>query len=547
MLTELRVENLGVIESIDVVLGAGMTALTGETGAGKTLLVEAIELLVGGRADPVLVRAGCDEARVEGRFVVCDDEIILARVVPRDGRSRAYVNGRLATVAVLAEEGARLLDLHGQHAHQSLLAAATQREALDKFGGVDLAPLRAAEAAIAEIDTAMKALGGDERSRAREIDLLRFQVDELSAADLDDPDEDGALEAEEDLLAGALAHREAAEVALAALGGDDAMLDTARSALAAIGNRAPFATVASRLRSLISDADEIVHDLRGQAEAIEDDPERLAEVRGRRKLLHDLRRKYGESMAEVIAYRDEVTGRLADLEAHDERFEALRQRRAGAVRHRESEAAKVAAARRAAAPGLAAAVQAHLATLAMAKARIEVTVGGSDPGDDVAILIAANSGMPALPLAKVASGGELARTMLALRLVLSESPPTLIFDEVDAGIGGEAALTVGRSLAALATQSHHQVLVVTHLAQVAAYADAQFAVEKRENAGVTRTALRALDDEARVVELSRMLSGLTSSESARVHAKELLTAARERGRPGRTARARAGATAKRRG
>ena len=211
MLTELHVRDLGVIADLQLVLDAGMTALTGETGAGKTLLVEAIELLVGGRADAVLVRPGAHEARGEGRFVTeAGDETVLARAVPRNGRSRAYVDGRLATATELADLGRALVDLHGQHAHQSLLAPRTQRAALDRFGGVDLAPLQAARDALQAVEDALAGLGGDARARARELDLLRFQLSELEAAHVEDPDEDQALEAEEEVLADAAAHRQAA-------------------------------------------------------------------------------------------------------------------------------------------------------------------------------------------------------------------------------------------------------------------------------------------------------------------------------------------------
>src|SRR3982751_6133684 len=225
MLTELAVSARGVIDSLRLVRGEGMTALTGETGAGKTMLVEAIELLVGARADAVLVRPGADEATVEGRFVVDGDEVVLTRVVPAVGRSRGYVNGRLAPASALAEWGERLVDLHGQHAHQSLLARATQRAALDLHGGIDLAPLSDARRELARIEAALAELGGDERARAREIDLLRFQVDEIDRARVSDPEEDEALSAEESMLGDALAHQEAAAAAVGALLADGGASD----------------------------------------------------------------------------------------------------------------------------------------------------------------------------------------------------------------------------------------------------------------------------------------------------------------------------------
>jgi DNA repair protein RecN (Recombination protein N) len=528
VLTELAVRNLGVIEELVLVLAPGMTALTGETGAGKTLLVDAIELLVGGRAESGVVRHGAGECSIEGRFVIDDTEVVLSRVIPRDGRSRAYRNGRLATVGQLAEEGRRLVDLHGQHSHQSLLGVAEQRSALDKFGGVDLGPLRAARARVAELDAELAALGGDERARAREIDLLRYQVDELDGAHLDDPEEDRGLEAEEDRLADATAHRDAGARAVDALTGDGGALDALGLARAGLAGRAPFAELEARLHALEAEAADIGAELRHLGDEIADDPERLGEVRARRQLLRELIRKYGETLHEVIAYRDEARERLDLLVSHDARAAALESQRGAALADADVEARRVGAARRAAAPRLGSAVQSHLLELALPKARVEIDVDG-ESGDAVTYRFAANPGEDLAPLARVASGGELARTMLALRLVVTEAPPTLVFDEVDAGIGGQAALAVGRSLASLGAT--HQVLVVTHLAQVAAYADAQIAIDKREAKSRTTVSASPVSGDARAVELSRMLSGMPSSATARDHAEELLeTAARERGR-----------------
>jgi len=532
MLVELSIRNLGVIESLDLVLGPGMTALTGETGAGKTMVVEAIELLVGGRAESVLVRPGADEARIDGRFAVGDDEVVLSRVVPANGRSRAYVNGTMAPVAGLADAGADLVDLHGQHSHQSLLNTAAQRAALDAFTSIDLTPLADARDRVRSIDAALAALGGDERARAREIDLLRFQVQELEAARLGDADEDERLSEEEDRLSDATAHREAAAAAYDALAGDGGAADALGTALAAMANRTPLAELNDRLHALSAEVTELAHDLRAAAESLEDDPERLAAIRERRQLLKDLRRKYGETMAEVHAFFAEASDRLAELESHDERAAALDRERAGALAEVGRLEAAVRAARADAAPRLAAAIEERLRQLAMPRARFEVEVGEDGSGDRVTFLLGANPGEPALPLAKVASGGELARTMLAARLVLTGAPPTLVFDEVDAGIGGEAAVAVGKALAMLAGQGDGtQVLVVTHLPQVAAFADQQVAVWKDERDGRTVASAKPLDETERVVELSRMLSGQPESAAARGHAEELLAvASRERGR-----------------
>jgi DNA repair protein RecN (Recombination protein N) len=550
VLVELAVRDLGVIAELRLLLGRGMTAVTGETGAGKTMVVDAIELLVGGRADPMLVRTGADEAWVEGRFVRGGDagadgdadevdevdEVVVARAIPRSGRSRAYIDGRLATASELAEVGARFVDLHGQHAHQSLLHTSAQRSALDRFGGVDLEPLRVARSHVQAVVDELAGMGGDERARARELDLVRYQVDEIDAAAIVDADEDERLEVEEDALGDAAAHREAAAAAVAVLSDDGAMGDgvasaagTVGAAVAALAGRGPFRAAEDRLRAVAAEVTDLAAELRSVGEAIDEDPGRLAEVRERRQQLRDLRRKYGETLGDVIAEGDRLRARLTELEDHDRRAAELDAALAGARAVAADAAAGVAAARRAAAPLLAKQIQANLSDLAMPKAVVAIEVGGDEPGDEVEVLLAANPGTPPLPLAKVASGGELARTMLALRLVLTDAPPTLVFDEVDAGIGGAAAVAVGRSLARLARE--HQVFVVTHLPQVAAYADAQVRVAKQSDEAATVADARLLDQGERVVELSRMLSGQPDSDAARVHAAELLaTAAGERSR-----------------
>ena len=428
MLTELAVRDLGVIDDLRLVLGPGMTALTGETGAGKTLVVEAIELLVGGRADGVLVRRGAAEARVEGRFVVDDDERVLARVVPARGRSRAYIDGRMATATELATVGAEVVDLHGQHTHQSLLSAAAQRLALDQFGSIDLGPLLEARRTVAEIDEALAALGGDPRARAREVDLLRFQLGEIDGATITDADEEAALTAEEEALAGAQANRDAGWAAHAALTGDGGAGDALGAATATLAGRGPWASIEARLRAAGAEVADIAAEIRGTAEQMAEDPERQEVVRARLRLLADVRRKYGETLSHVMAYATEARARLSELEEHDQRALTLDRERAAALERVGAAASAVGQARRAAAPGLAAAVEARLQDLALAGARFDVSVTGEDPADDVEFLLGPNPGEPLLPLAKTASGGELARAMLALRLVLTQGPPSLVFE-----------------------------------------------------------------------------------------------------------------------
>jgi DNA repair protein RecN (Recombination protein N) len=622
VLSELRVRELGVIEDLALVFGPGMTAVTGETGAGKTLVVDAIELLVGGRAEGARVRGGAVEAVVEGRFTMPPDvpadgpavgqaeeaadgegaeEVVLSRVVPTDGRSRAYLDGRMATAGALAEVGARLVDLHGQHTHQALLDAPSQRDALDSFAGVDRRPRELARAKLNEVEAAIASAGGRADDRRRELDLLAYQLAELEAASLEGPAEDSALAEEEERLARAGAHREAAQGAYEGLSGEDQLLDRLGRVTAALAGHPPLAQLHGRLRGLAVELEDVAGELRVAGESLEDDPERLAEVVARRSLLRDLRRKYagpGGGLDSVLEFYAQAAKRLEDLKDGEHRAARLEHEHLDALDGLRQACAEIGRRRRAAAAPLARAVQEELRRLAMPRALFEVQVGaggeearneeglapgglpassGPDAryeparmaelaGDAVTFLLAANPGEAPLPLSKVASGGELARAMLALRLVISrlseraegtspaggqragpaqgagnspagevgaggpvgaEVPRTLVFDEVDAGVGGEAALAVGRALASLARR--HQVIVVTHLAQVAAFADAQIAVTKVETAGRSVALAAPVDGQGRVVELSRMLSGQPGSETARRHAEELLASVRPAG------------------
>jgi DNA repair protein RecN (Recombination protein N) len=526
VLVELRVRNLGVIDDVTVHLGPGTTALTGETGAGKTLLVGALGLLLGGRADPSVVRAGTDEALVEGRFDLQSGgevaEVVLARSVARAGRSRAWIDGRMASIRMLSETAAGLIELHGQHQHRILVHADAQRQALDQFGRIDLSDLEAARSRFRTLSDESRSLGGDARERAREVDLLTFQVAEIDRASIDGADEDARLEVEEDRLAAASSHREAAAAALSALSGSEetGALDRMAEASGALAGRPPLSVLDDRVRAAMAELSDVVTDLRSVVEDWDDDPERLAAIRSRRQLFRELERKYGDDLAEVVAFAARARQRLATIDDDQRRAAALDEEiRAARLRVEEAEA-RVAAARQAAAPRLAAEIEATLRTLAMPSVTFSITVAGSGAGDQVTFLLGANPGELPQPLAKVASGGEMARTMLAIRLAITDAPGVMVFDEVDAGVGGAAATAVGAALAGLGR--HGQVLVVTHLAQVAAQADRQLAVRKSERSGRTLAEVAALDADERVVELSRMLSGHPDSESARRHATELL-------------------------
>jgi DNA repair protein RecN (Recombination protein N) len=592
MLSELRVSQLGVIDDLSLVFGPGMTALTGETGAGKTLVVEAVELLTGGRADAMLVRPGATEAVVEARFVGLrlraeqdraeqdraggEGEVVLARVVPADGRSRAYMDGRMATVSVLAEQGESLVDLHGQHAHQSLFSGPAQRAALDAYAGAERAPRDAARAKARELEQAMARAGGDAAARGRERELLGYQIAEIDAAGVQAGDEDEQLGLEEDRLGQAASHRAAAQAAHEGLAGEEQVLDRLGQVVSATAGHPPLAPLHERLRGLVAELADAADEAREAADSLQEDPERLEAVVTRRSVLKELRRKYAGpagGLEEVIAFHHQAQARLAELED----LEGLAQRLAEDLAQARAElrraSAQLGASRRQAAVLFAEAVEKELHRLAMPRARFEVRVGGAAPdgaggsqgpagagagdakgdddlrdlaGEEVTFLLGANPGEPALPLAKVASGGELARAMLAVRLVLLAGgekwgevagPGTLVFDEVDAGVGGEAAVAVGRALAELGRR--YQVIVVTHLAQVAAFADAQVAVSKLESEGRTVARAELVTGRERIVELSRMLSGQPDSDTARRHAEELLHMAASVGsgggprRPGR--------------
>lgn len=528
MLAELAVRDLGVIADLRLVFGPGLTALTGETGVGKTMIVEAIGLLLGDRADPARIRPGATEAVVEGRLLVNDEEIVLRRVVPSEGRSRAYLDGQLATAATLAEIAGRTLELHGQNSAQWLRSGSAQRQAVDDFGAVDLSELLSARAELSRLDRDLSSLGGDARARAREMDLLTYQLEELEGAQIRSPDEDAALSVEEDELADALGHREAAQAAMQLLSGEGGALDLVAGGLAALEGREPFATCAIRLSEIQAELADIGSEVRAIGEAIEPDEQRLEEIRTRRQLFRNLMRKYGNSLAEVLAFTVEARERLDLLASHEDRVQELEDA-ASAVRRAELDAAReVMRRRREVAPALAGSVSSRFEELALPEARLRIDVGATPPGDEIRFELAANRGGEFLPLARSASGGELSRIMLALRLVLSEGPPTMVFDEVDAGVGGSAAVSVGRALARLAHD--RQVLVVTHLPQVAAFADVQLAVTKTEDGHMTEAKIRLLDRKERVVELSRMLSGSPESPTAHQHAIELLaSAAAERG------------------
>jgi DNA repair protein RecN (Recombination protein N) len=546
MLSELSVRDLGVIGELQLNLSPGLVALTGETGAGKSLVVRAIALLGGARGDPALVRAGASEAVVAGRFVsslddrdrgeparepggsrpevdagagvAVPEEVVLSRVLPRKGRSRAYLDHELASLAHLERLGSRLVDCHVQHGHQSLLHPRGQRAALDRYADADLAPLSTAQRALSALDAELAALGGDEVQHAREIELLSYQLAEIAAAKLGDDDEDARLAVEEDQLAEAAALVDTSRRSYELLSGSVA--DGLGRVLGEIGRFAALRTHRQRLESSVAELVDLAGELRRIAEQVEPDEERLAQLRTRRVQLRELYRKFGPEPGDVRAFEQRQRALLTELEAGAGRRAMLVSRRVELVEAVEHAERALRTVRRQAAPKLAAATTELLNELGMLGARFSCVLGDGPTGVPVRFELGANPGEPSLPLAQVASGGELARTMLALHLVATAGPPTLVFDEVDAGVGGTAALAIGRALRSLA--SEHQVVVVTHLAQVAAFAEQQIVLTKAERDGRTLVQGFAVQDEARRAELARMLSGHSASERAHRHAAELL-------------------------
>ena len=568
MLAELRIRDLGVIDDARLEVSAGLNVLTGETGAGKTMVVDALALLLGGRADPGAVRSGRPAALVEGRLHAGDDaqvaaalatagvsdedgEVVVARQVLVEGRSRAQLQGRMATVAAVAEVVRPLVEVHGQHEFQDLLRPGVQRDLLDRYAGEGALEPRAAfgsgwrrlRAVTRELDD----LTTRAREREREIDLLRHQLEEIEAAQVR-VGESAELAAEAERLANAESLQQAAALAHQLLEGDeDAGAATALGAAARAvhgpgGHDRALGELAERAQALAAEVGDLASSLRAYAEAVLVDPGRLEEVNQRMARLRDLERKYGDDEAAILAFAGQAAERLAELEGGNLRSEALEAEAAELRRSLAVTGAELTAARREAAARLGEAVRVELADLAMPAAQVEVAVeqdddpdglevggrrlaAGEDGLDRIDFRLAAHPGAPLRPLGRAASGGELSRVMLALRVVLAavDRTPTLVFDEVDAGVGGRTAAAVGRRLAELARR--HQVLVVTHLPQIAAHADRHFTVEKRSDDGTTSTDVRLLDDAGRVGELSRMLSGMEESGLAQAHAEELLAAA----------------------
>ncbi|MBA4859639.1 MULTISPECIES: DNA repair protein RecN [Nocardia] len=582
MLTEIRIDSLGVISAATAQFHEGFTVLTGETGAGKTMVVTSLHLLGGARADAGRVRLGANKAVVEGRFTVedlnedargqvaevlesaaaeADDDgsVIAIRTVSSDGRSRAHLGGRSVPASVLADFTSSLLTVHGQNDQLRLQKPEQQLAALDRFAADTVGPLLRKYQVLrrAWLDARTELLERTARSRelALEADRLKHSLDEIDAV-APEPGEDVRIVDEVRRLSDLDSLREAAAVAHDALAGPaDApedgsgaleLLGAARARLEAAEDPA-LSALAPRLGEAIAVVVDLTTELSGYLSDLPSDPGALDSLLTRQAELKSLTRKYAPDIDGVLAWAAEARTRLESLDVSEEALTKLAAEVDIAAERVRAAAVKLTAARTKAAGKLAAAVSAELAGLAMGKAKLEVQVravpaaaqdsapltvdgvelhAGATGVDEVEFRLAAHSGAQSLPLSKSASGGELSRVMLALEVVLagSDHGATMVFDEVDAGVGGRAAVEIGRRLARLART--HQVIVVTHLPQVAAFADTHLVVDKSDEGGTVNSGVRALTKDERVVELARMLAGLDDTETGRAHAEELLEMAR---------------------
>jgi DNA repair protein RecN (Recombination protein N) len=559
MLVELRAENYAVIDHAIASFGPGLNLLTGETGAGKSILVDALALLMGGKSSVDVVRHGADKAVVScvfestpGAEAILEangidaeaTDIILRREILSTGKGRVFVNNQPATVQVLKQLAPELALVHAQTETLSSFDPTQQRILLDRFAGIST---DAAAAAHARWRTALDKLNDllqGEQDRLRMVDLWTYQRNEIEQARLQ-PGEDEALETEKRVLANA------EKLYAAALSAFDFLYEGSTSAEAALqaGIRnveelarydARFAESAQQLASARATISDLAASLRDYAEGINASPERLAEIEDRLALLDRLKRKYGKTVAEVIAFGEDVARKLSEVEDRDEILKALRAALEQAAAEYQKAASTLTAERQAAAAKLAKLTEAHINSLAM-KSRFSVSVSanGAQPHwtpsgwDSVDYLIAPNPGEPLKPLIEIASGGELSRILLALKVAVEESsskskkkttPRTLVFDEIDIGIGGRAAEAVGHKLKTLGRAQ--QVLCVTHLPQIAAFADQHLAVEKREQDGRTTTRIRVLDDRARTHEVARMLSGAKVTDTSLQHAAQMIAGSR---------------------
>jgi len=560
MLIELRAENYAVIDHAIAVFGPGLNLLTGETGAGKSILVDALALLMGGKSSADVVRHGADRAVVScvfegtpGAEAILEEngidaegtEIILRREIMAGGKGRVFVNNQPATVTVLKQLAPELALVHAQTETLNSFDQGQQRHLLDRFGGISTDAVAEAYAGWKQASDKLADLLEGEQDRLRMVDLWSYQAKEIAAANLV-ADEDEALATEKRVLANA------EKLYAAAMGAFDQLYEgeisaegCLRAAVKQVEELAryygKFAEAVQQLQSARAVVDDMAATLRDYAEGIHASPERLAEIEDRLAILDRLKRKYGHTVAEIIAFGEDVRGKLSEVEDRDEILTRLRaevEKTSGEYRRA---AGTLNVARRAAAEKLAKQAEAHINSLAM-KVKFEIGVAAREAEgnwsasgwDEVEYRIATNAGEPMKPLDEIASGGEMSRVMLALKVAVEETtskskkkmptPRTLVFDEIDIGIGGRAAEAVGQKLKSLSRGQ--QILCVTHLPQIAAFADQHFLIDKRESDGRTKTNIRLLDQRQSTHEVARMLSGATVTETSLQHAAQMIAASR---------------------
>lgn len=554
MISLLRISGFALIDELELALGPGLTVLTGETGAGKSIVVDALALLRGGRASVDAIRTGRDEARVEAAIELPadapvrarlraegrdgDGELLVRRAVARSGRGRIHVGGALATVGDLAATVGGLVDIASQHDQQTLTDPEQQLAILDDFASnrAEREEMASAFESLQEARAELERFDADARTRAEREDLLRYQLSEIESARLSAPDEDERLKAERERLRGA-------EKFQAAVARGEEILYAAEDAVggriaSVIRELAPLATLdptlapfVERLREAVAQVEDVARELSRYGESVRSDPPRLAEVEERLFLMSRLARKHGGTLADVIARAASMRRDLAEIGSFEEGLAGRRAAVAAAEARARKAAAALSDSRRRAAVGLEERVNAVLGELALGAARLPISVeareGLSASGAErVRFLFAPNLGEPPRPLAKIASGGELSRVMLAMKQALSRSDQVLtyVFDEVDAGVGGATAEAIGRKLKVLAAE--RQVVVITHLPQIAVFAETHFRVTKTVGADRTVVSIDRLGDKERVAEITRMLSGAAASKQATAHADEMLRRAR---------------------
>lgn len=550
MLETLHIQNYALIDDLEVEFEPGFNVLTGETGAGKSIIVGALNLVLGARASSEVVRQGQKKAKIEALFRIPEpsktlqtvlerhaieleeDGLLLARVVSAEGRSKAYAGGALVPVAVLAEIGDELVDMHGQHEHQSLLKPDRQLELLDAYAGTEALAAETSErvSRLRRVEKELEELEQSDRERERRLEFLRFEVDEIDSAGLA-PGEEEELRVRRNLIANAEQVVQASGRAYQLLyesdgsSANDAVGEALSEIEALVRYDERFRTLAERLDRIRAEVEETATEIRGYSEGVDFEPEELETLNARLALLGGLKRKYGENVDAVLAYREKAAAELDRFEQRDQHLDRLRKEQAGVLQEATTAAETLSGKRKKAAAKLDKAITGALAELGMKGGRFQTRFEGASLSrtgiDKVTFELSANPGEPLKPLRQVASGGEVSRVMLAVKTVFADADriPTLIFDEIDAGVGGAVALKVADRLRGLA--GSHQTICVTHLAQIAASAQAHFRVSKTTSKGRTQTAVSHVGAEDRLEELARLLGG-SVSERGLEHARELL-------------------------